>query len=172
VFRKLETGPWAVIAAVNGFALGGGCELALACHIRLAAENAKFGLPEVGLGIIPGYGGTQRLPRLVGLGVASEMIATGRMVDAQEALKIGLVNRVVPQAQLLDDAKAMAAQIAANAPLAVAAALEAARRSLDTDLDQGLRFESTLFGILGSTQDMHDGLSAFVEKKKAKFEGR
>ena len=172
VFRKLETGPQTVIAAVNGFALGGGCELALACHIRLAAENAKFGLPEVGLGIIPGYGGTQRLPRLVGLGVASEMIATGRMVDAQEALRIGLVNRVVPQAQLRDDAKAMAALIAANAPLAVAAALEAARRSLDTDIDQGLRFESTLFGILGSTRDMHDGLSAFVEKKKATFEGR
>jgi len=172
VFRKLETGPQTVIAAVNGFALGGGCELALACHIRLAAENAKFGLPEVGLGIIPGYGGTQRLPRLVGLGMASEMIATGRMVGAEEALKIGLVNRVVPQAQLLADAKAMAVQIAANAPLAVAAALEAARRSLDTDLDQGLRFESTLFGILGSTKDMHDGLSAFVEKKKATFEGR
>ena len=172
VFRKLETGPQTVIAAVNGFALGGGCELALACHIRLAAENAKFGLPEVGLGIIPGYGGTQRLPRLVGLGVASEMIATGRMVDAQEALRIGLVNRVVPLAQLRDDAKGMAALIAANAPLAVAAALEAARRSLDTDIDQGLRFESTLFGILGSTRDMHDGLSAFVEKKKATFEGR
>ena len=172
VFRKLETGPQTVIAAVNGFALGGGCELALACHIRLAAENAKFGLPEVGLGIIPGYGGTQRLPRLVGLGVASEMIATGRMVGAEEALRIGLVNRVVPLAQLRDDAKGMAALIAANAPLAVAAALEAARRSLDTDIDQGLRFESTLFGILGSTRDMHDGLSAFVEKKKATFEGR
>jgi len=172
VFRKLETGPQTVIAAVNGFALGGGCELALACHIRLAAENAKFGLPEVGLGIIPGYGGTQRLPRLVGLGVASEMIATGRMVGAEEALRVGLVNRVVPLAQLLADAKAMAALVAANAPLAVAAALEAARRSLDTDIDQGLRFESTLFGILGSTRDMHDGLSAFVEKKKATFEGR
>ena len=172
VFRKLETGPQTVIAAVNGFALGGGCELALACHIRLAAENAKFGLPEVGLGIIPGYGGTQRLPRLVGLGMASEMIATGRMVGAEEALRIGLVNRVVPLAQLRDDAKAMAALIAANAPLAVAAALEAARRSLDWDIDQGLRFESTLFGILGSTRDMHDGLSAFVEKKKATFEGR
>jgi enoyl-CoA hydratase len=172
VFRKLETGPQTVIAAVNGFALGGGCELALACHIRLASENAKFGLPEVGLGIIPGYGGTQRLPRLVGLGVASEMIATGRMVAAEEALRIGLVNKVVPQAQLLADARAMAAQIAANAPLAVAAALEAARLSLDADLDQGLRFESTLFGILGSTQDMHDGLSAFVEKKKATFQGR
>jgi enoyl-CoA hydratase len=172
VFRKLETGPQTVIAAVNGFALGGGCELALACHIRLASENAKFGLPEVGLGIIPGYGGTQRLPRLVGLGIASELIATGRMVDAAEALDIGLVNRVVPLASLLEEALALAGKIAANAPLAVAAALEAARRGLDTDLDQGLRFESTLFGILGSTQDMHDGLSAFVDKRKPKFEGR
>jgi enoyl-CoA hydratase len=172
IFRRLETGPLAVIAAVNGFALGGGCELALACHIRIASENAKFGLPEVGLGIIPGYGGTQRLPRLVGLGMASELIATGRMVDAEEALRIGLVNRVVPLASLLDEALAMAQKIAANAPLAVAAALEAARRGLDLDLDQGLRFESTLFGILGSTEDMHKGLAAFVEKKKASFEGR
>jgi len=160
-----------VIAAVNGFALGGGCELALACHIRLASENAKFGLPEVGLGIVPGYGGTQRLPRLVGLGVASELIATGRMIDAAEALRIGLVNRVVAPAALMDDALALAGKIAANAPLAVAAALEAARRGLDLDLDQGLRLESTLFGILGSTRDMHDGLSAFVEKRKPKFNG-
>jgi enoyl-CoA hydratase len=172
IFRKLETGPQTVIAAVNGFALGGGCELALACHIRLASENAKFGLPEVSLGIIPGYGGTQRLPRLVGLGMASELIATGRMVDAAEALRIGLVNRVVPPASLLEEALALAGKIAANAPLAVAAALEAARLSLDTDLDRGLRMESTLFGILGSTEDMHAGLKAFVEKKKASFEGR
>jgi enoyl-CoA hydratase len=172
VFRKLETGPQAVIAAVNGFALGGGCELALACHIRYASENAKFGLPEVGLGIVPGYGGTQRLPRLVGLGIASELIATGRMIDAAEALRIGLVNRVTAPDQLLAEALATAQKIAANAPLAVAAALEAARRGLDLDLDQGLRLESTLFGILGSTQDMHDGLSAFVEKRKPTFEGR
>ena len=172
VFRKLETGPQTVIAAVNGFALGGGCELAIACHIRIASENAKFGLPEVGLGIIPGYGGTQRLPRLVGLGLASEMIATGRMVDAAEALRIGLVNKVVAPADLLNEANAMAEKIAANAPLAVAAALEAARRGMDLDLDQGLRLESTLFGILGSTKDMHDGLSAFVEKRKPTFEGR
>jgi enoyl-CoA hydratase len=172
IFRKLETGPWLVIAAVNGFALGGGCELALACHVRIASEAARFGLPEVGLGIIPGYGGTQRLPRLVGLGMASELIATGRMVNATEALAIGLVNRVVPAAELLPAALALAAQAAANAPLAVAAALEAARRGLDSDLDQGLRLESTLFGILGSTADMHAGLAAFLEKKKATFEGR
>jgi enoyl-CoA hydratase len=172
VFRKLETGVQTVIAAVNGFALGGGCELALACHIRIASENAKFGLPEVGLGIIPGYGGTQRLPRLVGLGMASEMIASGRMIDAAEALRIGLVNRVVPQAAVVDESVLLANVIAANAPLAVAAALEAARRGLDGPIDQGLRFESTLFGILGSTHDMHDGLKAFLEKRKAKFEGR
>jgi enoyl-CoA hydratase len=172
IFRKLETGPWFAIAAVNGFALGGGWELALACHARIASEAAKFGLPEVGLGIIPGYGGTQRLPRLVGLGMASELIATGRMVDAAEALRIGLVNRVVPAAELLPAALTLAQQAAANAPLAVQAALEAARRGLDSDIDQGLRLESTLFGILGSTADMHAGLNAFLEKKKATFEGR
>ncbi|MEO6463606.1 MAG: enoyl-CoA hydratase-related protein, partial [Candidatus Eisenbacteria bacterium] len=160
-----------VIAAVNGFALGGGCELAIACHIRLASENAKFGLPEVTLGIIPGYGGTQRLPRLVGLGVASELIATGRMVDAEEALRIGLVNRVVAAAQLVEDAMKLGAKIALNAPLAVAAALEAARIGLETDLDTGLRLESSLFGMLGSTRDMHDGLAAFSEKKKIEFKG-
>jgi enoyl-CoA hydratase len=172
IFRRIAESRAPVIAAVNGFALGGGCELALACAIRIASENAKFGLPEVGLGIIPGYGGTQRLPRIVGFGVAAELIATGRMVDAAEALRIGLVNRVVPPASLLEEALALAGKIAANAPLAVAAALEAARLSLDTDLDRGLRMESTLFGILGSTEDMHAGLKAFVEKKKASFEGR
>jgi len=172
IFRRIERSRAPVIAAVNGFALGGGCELAIACHIRIASENAKFGLPEVGLGIIPGYGGTQRLPRLVGLGIASELIATGRMVGAEEALRIGLVNRVVAANELLDTAIALGAEIAAKAPLAVAAALEAARTGLETDLDTGLRLESSLFGMLGSTQDMHDGLSAFVEKKKIQFEGR
>jgi enoyl-CoA hydratase/carnithine racemase len=126
----------------------------------------------VGLGIIPGYGGTQRLPRLVGLGIASEMIATGRMVDANEALRIGLVNKVLPPAELKAAALALAAEIATKAPLAVAAALEAARIGVETDLDTGLRLESSLFGMLGSTKDMHDGLSAFVEKKKIQFEGR
>ncbi len=172
VFRRVEQSAAPVIAAVNGFALGGGCELALACHIRYASDNAKFGLPEVGLGIIPGYGGTQRLPRLVGLGVASELIASGRMIDAEEALRIGLVNKVVPQARLLEETLALATAIAANAPLAVAAALEAARRGWDTGLDDGLRLESTLFGILGSTEDMHAGLAACLEKKKVPFQGR
>ena len=171
IFRRIERMRAPVIAAVNGFALGGGCELAIACHIRYASDNAKFGLPEVGLGIIPGYGGTQRLPRLVGLGVASELIATGRMIDANEALRIGLVNKVVPRAELVDTALALAAEIATKAPLAVAAALEAARTGLESDLDTGLRLESSLFGILGSTKDMHDGLSAFVEKKKIEFQG-
>ena len=172
IFRRIERMRAPVIAAVNGFALGGGCELAIACHIRYAAENARFGLPEVGLGIIPGYGGTQRLPRLVGLGIASEMIATGRMVDANEALRIGLVNKVLPPAELKAAALALAAEIATKAPLAVAAALEAARIGIETDLDTGLRLESSLFGMLGSTKDMHDGLSAFVEKRKPTFEGR
>ena len=171
IFRRIERSRAPVIAAVNGFALGGGCELAIACHMRLASENAKFGLPEVGLGIIPGYGGTQRLPRLVGLGIASELIATGRMVDAEEALRIGLVNRVVPRAELVDTAVALGREIAQKAPLAVAAALEAARIGLETDLDTGLRLESSLFGMLGSTRDMHDGLKAFVEKKKIEFQG-
>jgi enoyl-CoA hydratase len=172
IVRRIERMRAPVIAAVNGFALGGGCELALGCAIRIASDNAKFGLPEVGLGIIPGYGGTQRLPRLVGLGIASELIATGRMIHAAEALRIGLVNRVVPQAELLDAALAMANEIAARAPLAVAAALEAARLGLETDLDTGLRMESSLFGMLGSTEDMHKGLAAFSEKKKIAFEGR
>jgi enoyl-CoA hydratase len=171
IFRRIERSKAPVIAAVNGFALGGGCELAIACHMRYASDNARFGLPEVGLGIIPGYGGTQRLPRLVGLGVASELIATGRMIDANEALRIGLVNRVVPRAELVETALALGAEIATKAPLAVAAALEAARSGLESDLDTGLRLESSLFGILGSTKDMHDGLSAFVEKKKIEFQG-
>jgi enoyl-CoA hydratase len=171
IFRRIEKSRAPVIAAVNGFALGGGCELAIACHLRLASENAKFGLPEVGLGIIPGYGGTQRLPRLVGFGIAAELIATGRMVEAEEALRIGLVNRVLPLAGLVDEAVKLGARIAQNAPLAVAAALEAARIGLETDLDTGLRLESSLFGMLGSTKDMHAGLSAFVEKKKIEFQG-
>jgi enoyl-CoA hydratase len=172
IFRRIAEQRAPVIAAVNGFALGGGCELALACPIRIASENAKFGLPEVGLGIIPGYGGTQRLPRIVGFGVAAELIATGRMIDAAEALRIGLVNRVVPLASLLATAKEIARAIAHNAPLAVAAALEASRVGLESGIDAGLRLESSLFGILGSTHDMHEGLKAFVEKRKVAFEGR
>jgi enoyl-CoA hydratase len=161
-----------VIAAINGFALGGGCELALACHIRLAAENAVIGLPEVGLGAIPGYGGTQRLPRLIGLGRAIELVVTGRRVRADEALALGLVSRVVPQAALLAEAEAVALAILRNGPLAVAAALEVMRDGMQLSLDAGLRLEHVKFGRLAASEDMHEGLRAFVEKRAADFQGR
>jgi enoyl-CoA hydratase len=161
-----------VIAAINGFALGGGCELALACHIRLAAENAVIGLPEVGLGAIPGYGGTQRLPRLIGLGRAIELVVTGRRVRADEALALGLVSRVVPQAALLAEAEAVALAILRNGPLAVAAALEVMRDGMQLSLDAGLRLEHGKFGRLAASEDMHEGLRAFVEKRAADFQGR
>ena len=169
VVELLETSPKPVIAAVNGFAFGGGCELALACHMRLASENAVMGLPEVKLGIIPGYGGTQRLPRLIGPGRALELILSARSVKADEAERIGLVNRVVPQAQLLDEAIKLALAILKNGPLAVAAALECVVRGMQLPLDQGLRFESGRFGILASSDDMHEGLNAFLEKRPAAF---
>jgi len=159
-----------VIAAINGYAFGGGCELALACHIRLAAENAVLGLPEVSLGIIPGYGGTQRLPRLVGAGRALEIILSGRRVKADEAERIGLVNRVVPRDQLLAEAEKLAQAILKNGPLAVAAVLEAVDRGLSLPLDDGLRLESGQFGILAASEDMHEGLQAFLEKRPARFQ--
>jgi enoyl-CoA hydratase len=169
VVDLLERSPKPVIAAVNGYAFGGGCELALACHMRLASENAVMGLPEVKLGIIPGYGGTQRLPRLVGPGRALELILSARNVKADEAERIGLVNRVVPQAQLLDEAVKLALAILKNGPLAVEAALECVVRGMQLPLDQGLRFESGRFGILASSDDMHEGLNAFLEKRPAAF---
>jgi enoyl-CoA hydratase len=169
VVDLLEKSPKPVIAAVNGYAFGGGCELALACHMRLASENAVLGLPEVKLGIIPGYGGTQRLPRLVGPGRALELILSARNVKADEAERIGLVNRVVPQAQLLDEAVKLALTILKNGPLAVEAALECVVRGMQLPLDQGLRFESGRFGILASSDDMHEGLNAFLEKRPAAF---
>jgi enoyl-CoA hydratase len=169
VVDLLEKSPKPVIAAVNGYAFGGGCELALACHMRLASENAVLGLPEVKLGIIPGYGGTQRLPRLVGPGRALELILSARNVKADEAERIGLVNRVVPQAQLLDEAVKLALAILKNGPLAVEAALECVVRGMQLPLDQGLRFESGRFGILASSDDMHEGLNAFLEKRPAAF---
>ena len=169
VVELFERSPKPVIAAVNGYAFGGGCELALACHIRLASENAVMGLPEVKLGIIPGYGGTQRLPRLVGPGRALELILTARSVKADEAERIGLVNRVVPLAQLLDDAIAMAEAMLKNGPLAIAAALESVVRGMQLPLDQGLRFEAGRFGILASSEDMHEGLQAFLDKRPAEF---
>ena len=169
VVDLLEKSPKPVIAAVNGYAFGGGCELALACHMRLASENMVMGLPEVKLGIIPGYGGTQRLPRLVGPGRALELILSARNVKAEEAERIGLVNRVVPQAELLDEAIKLALAILKNGPLAVEAALECVVRGMQLPLDQGLRFESGRFGILASSEDMHEGLNAFLEKRPAAF---
>ena len=172
VVDRLEQSPKPVIAAVNGFAFGGGCELALACHMRLASENAVLGLPEVKLGIIPGYGGTQRLPRLVGPGRALELILSGRNIKADEAEKIGLVNRVVPQAELVTEAVKLAQAILKNGPLAVTAALECVVRGMQLPLEQGLRFESGRFGILAASEDMHEGLKAFLEKRPAGFQRR
>jgi len=161
-----------VIACINGFALGGGCELALACTMRLASESAKLGQPEVKLGIVPGYGGTQRLPRLVGKGVAMQLVLTGEMISAQEALRIGLVNEVVPAGELLARAEAIAAKIAVNAPLAVQYALEAVNRGMEVPLAEGLFLEATLFGACCATADKTEGTSAFLEKRAAQFQGK
>jgi enoyl-CoA hydratase len=161
-----------VIAAVNGFALGGGCELAMACHLRVASEQAKFGQPEVKLGIGPGYGGTVRLPRLVGKGRALELLLTGQTIDAQEAYRIGLVNRVVPADRLLAEAEELLRSILENGPLAVRFCLEAVDASLDLTLDEGLLLEANHFGLLSATADMREGTRAFLEKRKAAFEGR
>src|SRR5690606_25793208 len=171
-FRFIERMSKPVVAAVNGFALGGGLELALACHIRLASENAKFGLPEVKLGIIPGYGGTVRLPRLIGRGRALEMILTGDMIDAQEAYRIGLVNRVCPQAELLAEAERLLRRCIANGPVAIALAIEAVDRTGQMTVDEGLAYESNLFGLLASTEDMREGMNAFLEKRAPNFTGR
>ncbi len=170
--RTIENCTKPVIAAINGFALGGGTEIALACHIRLASENAKLGQPEVGLGIIPGYGGTQRLPRLVGKGKAMELIFTGRKVDAREALEIGLVNKVVPLADLISEAEALAREIIRNAPLAISHAIESINRGLDMSLDEGLELEAGIFGRSCGTEDAREGGRAFLEKRKPVFRGR
>ena len=172
VLRSLETCGKPVIAAVNGFALGGGCELAMACHLRIASDTAKFGQPEVKLGIAPGYGGTQRLPRLVGKGRALQLILTGEMIDAAEAHRIGLVNRVVPAAELLAVTEQVLRGILAMGPLAVRLALEAVDQGPEMTLDEGLLLEANHFGLLAATQDMKEGLSAFLEKRSAKFQGR
>jgi enoyl-CoA hydratase len=171
-FRLLERMPKPVIAAVNGFALGGGLELALACHIRIASTRAKFGLPEVKLGIIPGYGGTVRLPRLVGRGRALELMLTGDMIDAAEALRIGLVNRVEEPDALLGAARDMARKMVANGPIALAMALEAVDRGMSTTIDDAQILESRLFGLLASTEDMREGMQAFLGKRKAEFRNR
>lgn len=172
VFLAIERFPKPVLAAVGGYALGGGCELALACHMRVASENARFGLPEVGLGIIPGYGGTIRLARLVGLGRAIEMTLTGDMVEAGRALEMGLVSAVVPRDELMDTARGLLRKVTAKGPVAVRMALESVYRALDTSTAEALDFESSLFGLLASTGDMKEGMSAFLDKRKPSFEGR
>jgi enoyl-CoA hydratase len=168
----LDRSPIPTIAAVNGFALGGGCEVALACDIRVAAENATFGFPEVGLGILPGMGGTQRLPRLIGPALAKELIFTGRRISAEEAREIGLVNRVVAEGEALEVARELAAEISANGPLAVRHAKAAANRSLDVDLVSGLEYEADQFALLFATEDAREGMTAFSEKRRPEFEGR
>ncbi len=170
-FNRIEEMAKPVVAAINGYAFGGGCELALACHLRVASENAIFGQPEVNLGILPGYGGTQRLPRLVGRGLATEIILTGDRISAQRAYEIGLVNRVVPQAELIETAEGFVRTISAKAPLAVSMALEALRAS-DQPLREGLRFEAALFGQACATEDAKEGARAFLERRKADFKGQ
>ena len=172
VFLQIERFPKPVIAAVNGFALGGGCELALACHIRIASDKAQMGLPEVTLGVIPGYGGTQRMARLLGKGKAMEMVCTGDRIPAAEAEKIGLVNKVVLADQLLAAAEEMARKIASRSPVAVRAAIEAINYGADMPFEEGQLLEATLFGVLCSSEDMKEGMAAFLEKRPAKFPGR
>ena len=161
-----------VIAAINGFALGGGCETAMACTIRVASEHAKFGQPEVTLGLIPGGGGTQRLPRLVGKGLALQLILGGGMITAQEAYRIGLVNEVVAPAELISRAEAILKQISSNAPLAVKFSLEAVNNGMETTITGGLSLEASLFGLCAGTEDKKEGTSAFLEKRKPQFQGR
>jgi len=169
---RIERSPKPVIAAINGWALGGGCELALACHIRIARASAKLGQPEVGLGLIPGAGGTQRLPRIVGRGRALEWILGGDTMDATEAHRIGLVNRVVEPQRLRDEAEALAARIASQSPAAVGRALEAVVAGQDLPLAEALRLEAALFGLCFATDDMREGTRAFLEKRKPSFAGR
>jgi enoyl-CoA hydratase len=161
-----------VIAAVNGFALGGGCETAMACTVRIAAENAKFGQPEVKLGLLPGGGGTQRLPRLVGKGRALQLILSGETINAAEAYRIGLINEVVPAADLITRAEAILKQILANAPIAVKYSIEAVNKGLETSQDEGFALEASFFGLCAATEDKKEGTSAFLEKRTAQFQGR
>lgn len=172
IFTEIENLPQPVIAAVNGFALGGGCELACACDIRYASENAKFGQPEVGLGITPGFGGTQRLTRVVGRGHAKELIYTANIIDAQEALRIGLVNKVVPQAELMDAVMKVAKTITKKAPVAVQLAKAAINRGINCDVVTGISYEAEVFGLCFATADQKEGMKAFIEKRKPTFEGK
>lgn len=171
VLLSIERSSKVTIAAINGYALGGGTELALACDIRLAAENAQLGLPETSLGLLPGWGGTQRMARLLGSGLAKELIFTARRVKAEEALRIGLVNRVVPRAELLSEARAMAQQILRNSPIAVQQSKRAINQGLQTSIDQGLAIEAEAWLVLFATHDRKEGTSAFAEKRTAQFTG-
>ncbi len=172
VFRRIETLSCPVIAAVNGFALGGGCELAMACDIRLCSDNARFGQPEVGLGIIPGFSGTVRLARLVGMGMAKQLIYSGKNIKADEALRIGLVNEVLPQADLMNRALELAGQIAANSPLAVSAAKLCINTEYDMPVEDAIGFENRAFGLCFNTEDQKGGMKAFLEKGKYEFQGK
>jgi enoyl-CoA hydratase len=172
VFDVIENLGKPVIAAINGFALGGGCELAMACTLRIAADTARLGQPEINLGLIPGYAGTQRLPRLVGKGRAMEMILTGAPIAADEAQRIGLVNRVVPAAELMTEARKLAAQLAASAPIAMRYIINAVNKGMEMPFAEACQYEATLFGLVASTDDMKEGTRAFLEKRKAAFRGR
>lgn len=172
IFHRLETMGKPSIAAINGFALGGGCELALSCTMRIASKNARLGQPEVKLGIIPGYGGSQRLARLCGKGIAHELILTGEMISADEALRIGLVNHVVEQTELIFTAEAIAKKIIANAPLAVQYSMDAIERGMEMPQEEGLFLEAALFGLCCATEDMREGTRAFIEKRPAQFKGK
>lgn len=171
IFRRFETSPKPTVAAINGFALGGGCELAMACHVRLASEKAKLGQPEVKLGIVPGYGGTQRLPRLVGRGAALKLLLTGDMIDAAEALRLGLVDQVTAPELLLETARGLLHAMIGNAPLALAGCIEAVDRGLGVTLEEGCAIESDFFGLLSATSDMKEGMRAFLEKRPPEFRG-
>jgi enoyl-CoA hydratase len=172
LFDRIERLGKPVVAAVNGFALGGGCELAMACTMRIAADTAKFGQPEINLGLIPGYAGSQRLPRLVGRGRALELLLTGNQISADEAHRIGLVNKVVPAASLLAEAKTLATSLASKAPVAVRYILEAVAGGLEMKFADAQDYEATLFGLVSTTEDMREGTKAFLEKRKAEFKGR
>ena len=172
VFRKIELLDKPVIAAINGFALGGGCELSMCCDIRIASAKAKLGQPEVGLGITPGFSGTQRLPRIVGMGIAKELIYTADIIDANEAYRIGLVNKVVEPEALMDTAMAIAKKIAKKAPIAVKYSKEAINRGVQTDIDSAIAIEANLFGLCFSTEDQKEGMAAFLEKREAQYNNK
>jgi enoyl-CoA hydratase len=172
IFDLIENMGKPVIAAVNGYALGGGCELAMACTLRIASDTAKLGQPEISLGLIPGYAGTQRLPRLVGKGRAMELILTGTPIDANEALRIGLVNRVTRHADLMSEVRKLAGQLAANAPVAARYIIDAVHRGFEMPFAEACRYEATLFGLVASTGDMREGTAAFLEKRKPQFKGK